>query len=826
MPKSAKNVKKRWTIGLLIDWLNTAYHIEILSGVSDYAEKNGLNLICIVAGRLDAPVEWEKNRNILFDIISRKRMDGLIVLAPPLANFSGRGKLEKLLERYRDFPMVCIGEKFFDKPAVLTDNVKGMKDVLTHLLEHHGYKKIAFITGPAGSSDSEIRFNTYRDMLISHGITFDKNLIVNGNFAFNSGKEAVKILLDERKTVFDAIVSANDYMALGIMDEMQIRGRFGADSIPITGFDDIPESRKANLTSVRQPIYKLGQFSAELLDRCLNGEDVPKDTLFSNELIIRESCGCFSEGISSAIPGNKTVNGDLFTSDLSVISQNIVSKIIETGLSGNEWISESVGLLLDSLSKVLKGDKAADFLVIWSSLIRETSEKRIGFYSLHTLLSLFRRYVISLIPDRKALIQAEDLFQEARIMIGDIIQRGELISKIIGDSEREEISEFGAKLVNTFTFEDQYNVLLTNLPGLGIRSCYISLYRDPLDPIKESNLIFAFNEKGRIALPAEGKTFHTPDIIPDDIFPSDKRFTLITENLYHGQSQLGIIVFEYGPKNEQMYEILRTKINDSLIGTLLFQRIQNQAKDLEQQVIQRTSELYRANARLHLEVLEKQKAEEKLKKSEERFREMALLLPTVIVETDMNLNIIFLNKAGLEIFEMTEESLKSSLSFLDFLMEEDRPKAEEYASHVIAGQVMNFMVFRIIKRDNTRISFLTKADPVYINNVIEGIRWNAIDIKQMISSVFKLEESFFHDYYFTPREKEILELVIEGCRNREIAERLFIQTGSVKDHITNIYAKIGVKNRDEFFERMRDYQVSRFGYQSFVFTLLSKIMKE
>lgn len=814
----------------MIDWLNTAYHNELLSGISDVTDKLGVNLICIVTGRLDSPLEWEKNRNILFDMISHRRIDGMIVVAPSLANFSGRDRLESFLKRYTDFPMVCIGEKMLEKPSILTDNDKGIRDIMNHLIGHHGYKKIAYVSGPLGSTDSEKRFTAYKDMILKHGFDLDENLIVSGNFGFSSGKEAVRILLDERKAQFDAIVSSNDYMALGIIDEMQVRGRFAADVVPVTGFDDIQESRKTKLTTVRQPVYDLGRHAAEVIIRNLNGENIKDDTIFPTELIIRESCGCFSGSVSASDYGSKDILGNIFSQDYIEIREGLISKItgkdLGIGDQNEAWVCESLRTLFDSIVRVIRGEKPADFLLTWSRIIREASAKDLGFSFLHILLSLFRQHMISYIPERRTLIETEDLFQEARIMIGDIIQRGDLIEKIMVDTKMENLSDLGAKLANTYTLEDQFRVLSSNLPALGIRSCFISLYEDPENPMNSSKLIFAFNREGMIKLPEEGRAYPTQDIIPDDILPNEKHFTMITENLFQGQAQLGFVIFEYGPRNAQLYEILRAKINDSLIGTLMFQKIQNQAKDLEKQVIERTSELYRTNAQLHLEMQEKLKAEEKLKKSEERFREMALLLPTVIVETDMNLNLVFLNRAGMEILEMNDESLKQRQSFLNFIMDDDRPKVEEYASQVITGQSMNFIALRLVKKDKSKITFLSKADPVYINNVIEGIRWNAIDIKLMISSAFKLEESFYRDYHFTNREREVLDLVIQGYKNREIADRLFIQTGSVKDHITSIYSKIGVTSREEFFDKMKDYQVNRFGYQSFVFTLLSKMMKE
>ena len=44
----------------------------------------------------------------------------------------------------------------------------------------------------------------------------------------------------------------------------------------------------------------------------------------------------------------------------------------------------------------------------------------------------------------------------------------------------------------------------------------------------------------------------------------------------------------------------------------------------------------------------------------------------------------------------------------------------------------------------------------------------------------------------TPRERQILELLEQGVRNKEIAERLGISGGTLKIHIAHIYPKKGL----------------------------------
>jgi NarL family two-component system response regulator LiaR len=53
------------------------------------------------------------------------------------------------------------------------------------------------------------------------------------------------------------------------------------------------------------------------------------------------------------------------------------------------------------------------------------------------------------------------------------------------------------------------------------------------------------------------------------------------------------------------------------------------------------------------------------------------------------------------------------------------------------------------------------------------------------------------DYGLTPREMEVLELVVSGLNNREIAEELFVSRATAKAHVSHILNKMDVSNRAE-----------------------------
>jgi len=62
----------------------------------------------------------------------------------------------------------------------------------------------------------------------------------------------------------------------------------------------------------------------------------------------------------------------------------------------------------------------------------------------------------------------------------------------------------------------------------------------------------------------------------------------------------------------------------------------------------------------------------------------------------------------------------------------------------------------------------------------------------------------FEKYSITDREKEIIELVLNGLKNKEIAKRLHISEMTVKIHLHNIFDKMGIRNRVELVKVFRE----------------------
>jgi DNA-binding LacI/PurR family transcriptional regulator len=137
------------------------------------------------------------------------------------------------------------------------------------------------------------RLEGYKEALSNNDIPFDETLVAVGELTERSGHTVAQDFLtqDERPT---AIIACNDLMALGIISAAQGLGLTTGRDVAVAGFDDVPLAEHAHppLTTVRQPIYEIGQRICGMLIRSLQGKTLEKrHMLLEPQLVIRESCG-------------------------------------------------------------------------------------------------------------------------------------------------------------------------------------------------------------------------------------------------------------------------------------------------------------------------------------------------------------------------------------------------------------------------------------------------------------------------------------------------------------------------------------------------------
>jgi HD-GYP domain-containing protein (c-di-GMP phosphodiesterase class II)/DNA-binding LacI/PurR family transcriptional regulator len=596
--KSKQNKTSRLTIGMITDWVGDQYQLDILLGASDFARQKDVNFLCFEGGGIDARNEYESRRNKVYDLISAENVDGLIILSGSIANFASMESIIKFCEQYRPMPMVLVDLTIPGIPSLSVDN-GGIRELIDHLIIVHGYRKLGFIKGPESSEDGVKRFQVFLETLDEYKIPVDEQLIVQGDYSYNSGQEAMSILLDQRKATLDVVIACNDAMALGALHELNIRGIRVPEEMAVAGFDNLESCRFSSppLTTVGYSIYELGRRSAEMIINLLVQKEVPLVDTIPAKLIIRQSCGCppaVMSGIISPstmgtypVPNHNLQIGEWegkFTIDTHKVAAGVTHKV--AGLfsrNGGFPLSQTIENLIQAIVLELNGENINVFFKTWNETLDSAlqmgphiSDNTSDISLWQIVISEIRNQLTPYLIHRELLIQVETLLQQARIMIDEKILKMEMV----GHHEVERVTRLldylREQLLMTIDESGAMDILAGSLPGIGIKSCYIIMYTGKKQI--QSRLVLAYDEHGRSE--KNRSTLALSTQLPRDIYTRKRQSSMLAVALNFNKLQSGLLLFEISPRDGKVYGELRRIIHSTMQAIILFQQIQKQAEHL------------------------------------------------------------------------------------------------------------------------------------------------------------------------------------------------------------------------------------------------------
>jgi LacI family transcriptional regulator len=182
--------------------------------------------------------------------------------------------------------------------VVSADNWSGAHALVEHLVADHGRRRLFHVDGPATAPDAGARRLAMRAVIEAHPGTVLTGAFC-GRFTVHSGQEAADRLVADTRAVGrplpDAIICANDQMAIGVVRTLTARGIRIPEEVAVVGFDDIFPASLTDppLTTVHQPMRKIGERGCDrLIERILDPTLRPRIELLPAELVLRASCGC------------------------------------------------------------------------------------------------------------------------------------------------------------------------------------------------------------------------------------------------------------------------------------------------------------------------------------------------------------------------------------------------------------------------------------------------------------------------------------------------------------------------------------------------------
>jgi LacI family transcriptional regulator len=277
------SARRLGVIAVLVPDLTNPYFTEIVHKIEEVANEQGLT---VLLGNSDERPDRESD---FLRTVAALRVDGAIIGA---TGDAASASIKQL--RSAGMPVVAIDRRIdkLELDIVLGATTEPAELLTQHLIEH-GHERIGMIGGPSTASTSRERADGYRQALSEAGLKIDPALYRESRFSQSDGFAIGTELLSEpdRPT---ALLTANSFLAFGVIAAAETLGLKVPDDLAIASFDDFEIGpREPILTCADQPASEIAELAARRLLARLRGDDSePRTAIVGTDLRIRTSCGC------------------------------------------------------------------------------------------------------------------------------------------------------------------------------------------------------------------------------------------------------------------------------------------------------------------------------------------------------------------------------------------------------------------------------------------------------------------------------------------------------------------------------------------------------
>ena len=593
--------RKRLNIGLLIDDFDHNFSSQACKGAELAAKALDANLFIFPGHYIGKPdsrysdKEYEYQYNTLFDLPSSRNVDIIYVVLGTICSRADLEMQKEFIESFPNVPIVCLFSNYENLPSVTFDNSSGLESVVDHLIEKHGAREIGFVSGPVTNRDARERLDAFAETLKKHDIPVEKNKIVYGDFTENSSSEVNKLLNDNES--LDAVVFANDSMAVGGYRALKHRGLEIGKDILVTGFDNDVFS-----IYLDPPLSTVEASSAELTykavlnaENYLNGSAL-SDMTVETRPVMRCSCGCKAldtEEMCVRLRLDKLEDRDLsFVEEIKKFLFGIFAEdapILEIKGHLSEFFYSFADYVLGNDESTDEMEAAFSGVLKTSILVYTTPEK------LFNVLQSMQYEAEKILSDSERCFEVIKLFSD--------FYRRLSFSEISVSSESAARSESLTRLVNQQTgdifllpqnSEIPYEHLLDGLYDSGFERSLLYMFQGNITnegdrdwKCPKSILLKAISDKeGVRALAEEQQLLRTDLMFTNEFIDNSERRTMVVSPLFVGADIYGFLVNEIDTKHLMNVAPVAIQLSVTLKSLLMIEN-QNRVKQNLQNSIER-----------------------------------------------------------------------------------------------------------------------------------------------------------------------------------------------------------------------------------------------
>ena len=268
----------RKTIGVFISKMFAAFDSAVFNALAREGKRRGYDIVVFTtAGYYLSQSDYDMQEKNIFRFAAIEKMDGIIIVPDSYEQGEFRDMLYAMLERQTRCPVIALRHDGGPYDCVCTDETQAIRPVIRHLIEKHGLRKICFQTGFPGHTEADARRRVFEEEMAAHGLTVPPDAICAGNMWINCGQDAYRQFFSDPENVPEAVVCANDYMAVGLIRVLREHGWRVPEDVIVTGFDNIQRIGMdvPSLTTVQPDYDGMVVAAMDRLDSLLPPEPSP-----------------------------------------------------------------------------------------------------------------------------------------------------------------------------------------------------------------------------------------------------------------------------------------------------------------------------------------------------------------------------------------------------------------------------------------------------------------------------------------------------------------------------------------------------------------------
>ena len=282
------------TIGVFLSRADDEYQDKVCRAIYHRAYELGYNvgIFSTFVGRGDPSYEIAESN--IANIVKYEDLAGIILLPDIMFVKDYIQKVIDNIKKYSNCPVVSLRQTMEGFQSVLVKDDDILEEIILHFINHHKFTKLNFLTGPEDNPASIQRLNTYKRILTEHGIPIDEDRIRFGDFWKAAAYDVVEEWLAMPDKFPEAIICANDIMAVTVCDALAERGIMVPRDIAVSGCDNIDMSLDYNppITTVGVPVADMGREAVDKIHMLNIGKPKEDPSYIKFVTHIRESCGC------------------------------------------------------------------------------------------------------------------------------------------------------------------------------------------------------------------------------------------------------------------------------------------------------------------------------------------------------------------------------------------------------------------------------------------------------------------------------------------------------------------------------------------------------